>query len=95
WDLKVGPFHKWRIPGLQILLGALIGSPVQVVFGVVKAAIIPAFFIEQTRRVGYWFLMNGFAVIFLGFLAFGVLHTNASFMPWQWLMIITGANQLR
>ncbi|KAL0574692.1 hypothetical protein V5O48_007277 [Marasmius crinis-equi] len=37
-------------------------------------------------------LMNGFAVIFLGFVAFGVLHTKThNFMPWQWLMIITGA----
>uniref|UniRef100_A0A0W0GE50 Major facilitator superfamily (MFS) profile domain-containing protein n=1 Tax=Moniliophthora roreri TaxID=221103 RepID=A0A0W0GE50_MONRR len=75
---------------------------VRFILGAAEAAITPAFLIvtsmfytrqEQTRRVGYWFLMNGFAVIFLGFLAFGVLHTKAStsgFMPWQWLMIITG-----
>ena len=53
--------------------------------------------------------MNGFAIIFLGFVSFGLLHTHVStvthvpdatransiaqtggFMPWQWLMIITG-----
>jgi len=46
---------------------------------------------EQNKRTGYWFLMNGFAVIFLGFVSFGVLHTKThKFMPWQWLMIITG-----
>lgn len=29
--------------------------------------------------------MNGFAVIILGFIAFGVLHTRTpNFMPWQW-----------
>ncbi|KAH7920140.1 MFS general substrate transporter [Leucogyrophana mollusca] len=68
--------------------------------GIFEGAITPGFMIvtsmfytreEQTRRVGYWFLMNGFAVIILGFISFGVLHTNTgSFMPWQWLMIITG-----
>lgn len=46
---------------------------------------------EQTLRVGYWFLMNGSAVIILGFIAFGVLHAKTeNFEPWQWLMIITG-----
>jgi hypothetical protein len=56
---------------------------------------------EQTKRVGYWckswfiysfslshffsVLMNGFAVIILGFISYGLLHTHtASFMPWQW-----------
>ena len=30
-------------------------------------------------------LMNGFAVIVLGFVAFGVVHTHTGrFMPWQW-----------
>lgn len=29
--------------------------------------------------------MNGFAVIILGFIAYGVLHINTpTFMPWQW-----------
>ncbi|KAJ4487671.1 major facilitator superfamily domain-containing protein [Lentinula aciculospora] len=46
---------------------------------------------EQNKRVGYWFLMNGFAVIFLAFVSSGLLHTNTpSLAPWQWLMIITG-----
>lgn len=41
---------------------------------------------EQTLRVGYWFLMNGSAVIILGFIAFGVLHAKTeNFEPWQWL----------
>ncbi|KAJ7632864.1 major facilitator superfamily domain-containing protein [Roridomyces roridus] len=71
------------------------------ILGLCEGAITPGFMIvtsmfytreEQNKRVGYWFLMNGFAVIFLGFVAFGVLHTNThNFMPWQWLMIITGA----
>lgn len=29
-------------------------------------------------------LMNGFAVIILGFISFGLLHTHTAFMPWQW-----------
>ncbi|OCB84143.1 membrane transporter [Sanghuangporus baumii] len=46
---------------------------------------------EQTLRVGYWFLMNGLAVIVIGFISFGVLHTKTdNFEPWQWLFIITG-----
>ncbi|KAF7440591.1 hypothetical protein PC9H_000937 [Pleurotus ostreatus] len=73
---------------------------VRFILGVCEGAITPGFMIvtsmfytraEQTRRVGYWFLMNGFAIIFLGFVSFGVLHTKThNFMPWQWLMIITG-----
>ncbi|KAJ7105845.1 major facilitator superfamily domain-containing protein [Mycena epipterygia] len=46
---------------------------------------------EQTLRVGYWFLMNGFAQIIAGFISFGTLHiSTGKFEPWQWLMIITG-----
>lgn len=73
---------------------------VRFVLGVCEGAITPGFMIvtsmfytrdEQTKRVGYWFLMNGFAIIFLGFVGFGVLHTKThNFMAWQWLMIITG-----
>ncbi|CCM05278.1 uncharacterized protein FIBRA_07490 [Fibroporia radiculosa] len=47
--------------------------------------------VEQTLRVGYWFLMNGTAQIIIGFISFGVLHAStSSFQPWQWLVIITG-----
>ncbi|KAH6918291.1 membrane transporter [Coprinopsis sp. MPI-PUGE-AT-0042] len=73
---------------------------VRFILGACEGAITPGFMIvtsmfytreEQTRRVGYWFLMNGTAIIFLGLLGFGVLHTKTSnFAPWQWLMIITG-----
>ncbi|SJL00803.1 related to permease of the major facilitator superfamily [Armillaria ostoyae] len=73
---------------------------VRFILGVCEGAITPGFMIvtsmfytreEQTKRTGYWFLMNGFAIIFLGFVAFGLLHTRTgSFLPWQWLMIITG-----
>ncbi|KAH7889599.1 MFS general substrate transporter [Phlebopus sp. FC_14] len=73
---------------------------VRFLLGVCEGAITPGFMIvtsmfytraEQTRRVGYWFLMNGFAVILLGFVSYGVLHIHTSqFMPWQWLMMITG-----
>ncbi|KAF8891290.1 major facilitator superfamily domain-containing protein [Infundibulicybe gibba] len=73
---------------------------VRFILGICEGAITPGFMIvtsmfytreEQTKRVGYWFLMNGFAIIFLGFVGFGVLHTKThNFMPWQWLMIITG-----
>ncbi|KAF9653218.1 MFS general substrate transporter [Thelephora ganbajun] len=46
---------------------------------------------EQTLRIGYWFLMNGTAVIITGFISFGTLHIKTKgFAPWQWLMIITG-----
>ena len=35
--------------------------------------------------------MNGAAVIFLGLLAFGCLHIRTpGFLPWQWLIVITG-----
>ncbi|EIW84898.1 MFS general substrate transporter [Coniophora puteana RWD-64-598 SS2] len=73
---------------------------VRFLLGVCEGAVTPGFMIvtsmfytreEQTRRVGYWFLMNGVAVIFLGFISFGVLHTHTgAFLPWQWLMVITG-----
>ncbi|PPQ93270.1 hypothetical protein CVT25_015268 [Psilocybe cyanescens] len=33
---------------------------------------------EQNKRVGYWFLMNGFAIIILGFISFGVLHAKVN-----------------
>ncbi|KAF9484670.1 MFS general substrate transporter [Pholiota conissans] len=73
---------------------------VRFILGVCEGAITPGFLVvtsmfytraEQNKRVGYWFLMNGFGIIFLGFVSFGVLHTKTGkFMPWQWLMIITG-----
>ncbi|OJA12546.1 hypothetical protein AZE42_08141 [Rhizopogon vesiculosus] len=73
---------------------------VRFLLGMCEGAITPGFMIvtsmfytnaEKTRRVGYWFLMNGFAVIILGFVSYGVLHTHTpNFMPWQWLMVITG-----
>ncbi|KAF7793127.1 hypothetical protein EIP86_004236 [Pleurotus ostreatoroseus] len=72
----------------------------RVFLGICEGAITPGFMIvtsmfytrkEQSQRVGYWFLMNGFAIIILGLIAFGVLHVKSDkFMPWQWLMIITG-----
>ncbi|KZT71376.1 MFS general substrate transporter [Daedalea quercina L-15889] len=68
--------------------------------GIAEGAITPGFMIvtsmfytraEQTRRVGYWFLMNGTAIIFLGLVAYGTLHIKHGVLaPWQWLMIITG-----
>ncbi|KIK59492.1 hypothetical protein GYMLUDRAFT_44465 [Collybiopsis luxurians FD-317 M1] len=73
---------------------------VRLILGICEGSITPGFMIvtsmfytrqEQNKRVGYWFLMNGFAVIFLGFVSFGLLHTKThNFAPWQWLMIITG-----
>jgi MFS family permease len=73
---------------------------VRFILGMCEGAITPGFILvtsmfytraEQNKRTGYWFLMNGVAVIFLGFVSFGVLHTKThKFMPWQWLMIITG-----
>ncbi|KAK0497020.1 major facilitator superfamily domain-containing protein [Armillaria luteobubalina] len=72
------------------------------ILGVCEGAITPGFMIvtsmfytreEQTQRTGYWFLMNGFAIIFLGFVAFGVLHTKTdNFMPWQWHGLGTAAH---
>ncbi|KAF8197567.1 major facilitator superfamily domain-containing protein [Pholiota molesta] len=72
---------------------------VRFILGVCEGALTPGFLVatsmfytraEQNKRVGYWFLMNGFAAIFLGFISFGILHTKTKLMPWQWLMIITG-----
>ncbi|KJA18418.1 hypothetical protein HYPSUDRAFT_218219 [Hypholoma sublateritium FD-334 SS-4] len=78
--------------------GALLA--VRFIMGICEGAITPGFLIvtgmfytraEQNKRVGYWFLMNGFAVIFLGFASFGLLHaTHDKLMPWQWLMLLTG-----
>ena len=46
---------------------------------------------EGTRRVGYWFLMNGTAQIFSGFVSFGVWHVDPDVIaPWRLFMIITG-----
>ncbi|KAH9928512.1 MFS general substrate transporter [Epithele typhae] len=68
--------------------------------GICEGAITPGFMIvtsmfytrqEQTQRVGYWFLMNGAAIILLGLVAYGTLHIhNDVLQAWQWLMIITG-----
>ncbi|KAJ3819735.1 major facilitator superfamily domain-containing protein [Lentinula raphanica] len=73
---------------------------VRLILGICEGAITPGFMIvtsmfytreEQNKRVGYWFLMNGFALMFLGFVSFGLLHTGTqNFAPWQWLMVITG-----
>ncbi|KDR66872.1 hypothetical protein GALMADRAFT_232281 [Galerina marginata CBS 339.88] len=77
---------------------------VRFILGMCEATITPGFMIvtsmfytraEQNKRVGYWFLMNGFALMFLGFISFGILHTKThNFMAWQWLMTITGAMTL-
>ncbi|KXN86949.1 hypothetical protein AN958_09446 [Leucoagaricus sp. SymC.cos] len=46
---------------------------------------------EQTLRVGWWFLMNGAAIIVVSFVSVGTLHIRTgSFEPWQWLMVILG-----
>ncbi|KAH8106893.1 MFS general substrate transporter [Cristinia sonorae] len=68
--------------------------------GICEGAITPGFMIvtsmfytrkEQSQRTGYWFLMNGSAIIMLGLIAFGTLHiTGGPLDPWQWLMIIFG-----
>ncbi|TFY71367.1 hypothetical protein EVG20_g1640 [Dentipellis fragilis] len=73
---------------------------VRFIMGMAEGAITPGFMLvtamfytraEQTKRVGYWYLMNGVAIIVLGFLGFGVLHIHTGkFLPWQWLVIITG-----
>ncbi|RDW74873.1 membrane transporter-1 [Coleophoma cylindrospora] len=48
--------------------------------------------VEATRRVGFWFLMNGTAQIFNGVISFAVLHVNPDVIhPWRLYMIITGA----
>ncbi|KAJ7905839.1 major facilitator superfamily domain-containing protein [Mycena olivaceomarginata] len=63
---------------------------VRFILGLCEGAITPGFMIVTSMfytREEQVFLMNGFAVIFLGFVAFG----TPNFMPWQWLMIITGA----
>ncbi|KAJ3484592.1 hypothetical protein NLI96_g5532 [Meripilus lineatus] len=68
--------------------------------GICEGAITPGFMLvtsmfytrqEQSQRVGYWFLMNGTAIILLGLIAYGTSFTSTeNFEPWQWLMIITG-----
>ncbi|KAF8687957.1 hypothetical protein AX14_003576 [Amanita brunnescens Koide BX004] len=73
---------------------------VRFILGACEGAITPGFMLvtamfytreEQNKRVGYWFLMNGFALIFLGFISFGVTYTKTlHFAPWKWLIIIIG-----
>ncbi|KAG6854547.1 hypothetical protein C0991_004883, partial [Blastosporella zonata] len=73
---------------------------VRFILGICEGAITPGFLIvtsmfytreEQSKRVGYWFLMNGAGIIFLGLISFGLIHThNPKFHAWQWLMIICG-----
>lgn len=68
--------------------------------GICEGAITPGFMIvtsmfythrEQTQRVGYWFLMNGAAIVMLGLIAYGTLHIKSGVLaPWQWLMLIFG-----
>ncbi|GBE81803.1 Uncharacterized transporter [Sparassis crispa] len=68
--------------------------------GICEGAVTPGFMIvtsmfytrrEQTQRVGYWFLMNGAAIVLLGLVAYGTLHIKSSvLLPWQWLMLIFG-----
>ncbi|KAG2130369.1 MFS general substrate transporter [Suillus clintonianus] len=73
---------------VRLLLGACEGS-ITAGFLIVSSMFYTR--TEQTLRVGYWFLMNGFAQIIAGFISFGVLHIDTKgFEPWQWLMIITG-----
>ncbi|KAJ7055776.1 MFS general substrate transporter [Mycena amicta] len=73
---------------------------VRIILGICEGSISTGFLLvtgmfytrrEQTIRVGYWFLMNGFAQIVSGFISFGTLHIRTTtFEPWQWLMIMTG-----
>ncbi|KAJ7453389.1 MFS general substrate transporter [Mycena latifolia] len=73
---------------------------VRIVLGICEGSVTAGFLIvtsmfytrkEQTLRVGYWFLMTGFAQIIAGFISFGTLHIKTEKVePWQWLMIITG-----
>ncbi|KAF5386907.1 hypothetical protein D9615_001594 [Tricholomella constricta] len=62
---------------------------VRFILGMCEGAITPGFMIvtsmfytrqEQTRRVGYWFLMNGMGVIFLGLIAFGLIHSKVGIL---------------
>jgi len=72
----------------------------RILLGVCEGAITAGFMIitsmfytrkEQTLRTGYWFLMNGTALIIGGFISFGSLHIRTpGFASWKWLMIITG-----
>jgi len=46
---------------------------------------------EATRRVGFWFLMNGTAQIFNGIMSFAVLHADSNGLhPWRIYMLLTG-----
>ncbi|KAJ3831390.1 major facilitator superfamily domain-containing protein [Lentinula raphanica] len=107
WMRRVINIFIWAIVLLHVssLLHAACHSfgalfAVRLILGICEGAITPGFMIvtsmfytreEQNKRVGYWFLMNGFAFVVLGFVSFGLLHTGTrNFAPWQWLMVITG-----
>ncbi|KAG6832056.1 hypothetical protein H0H92_005478 [Tricholoma furcatifolium] len=58
---------------------------VRFILGICEGAITPGFLLvtsmfytreEQSKRVGYWFLMNGAGIIFLGLISFGLIHTH-------------------
>ncbi|KAJ3755154.1 major facilitator superfamily domain-containing protein, partial [Lentinula raphanica] len=107
WMRRVINIFIWAIVLLHVssLLHAACHSfgalfAVRLILGICEGAITPGFMIvtsmfytreEQNKRVGYWFLMNVFAFVVLGFVSFGLLHTGTrNFAPWQWLMVITG-----
>ncbi|EKM55082.1 uncharacterized protein PHACADRAFT_208608 [Phanerochaete carnosa HHB-10118-sp] len=79
-------------------------ATVRTFLALTESAIMPGFMIvtgmfytreESVRRVGSWFLMDGIAIIALGFIAFGCLHIKTeSFEPWQWLNVIFGLTTL-
>ncbi|GJE96883.1 MFS general substrate transporter [Phanerochaete sordida] len=75
-------------------------ATVRTFLALTEAAIMPGFMVvtamfytrdEGVRRVGSWFLMDGTAIVVLGFIAFGCLHIHTTTLaPWQWLNIILG-----
>lgn len=72
----------------------------RLLLGVTEGIVTPGFLMvtsayyrsdEQATRVGLWFLMNGFAIIFNAMVAYGCQFIDAAgWKPWRWFFLLLG-----
>lgn len=72
----------------------------RLLLGVTEGIVTPGFLMvtsayyktdEQATRVGLWFLMNGFAIIFNAMIAYGCQFIDAAgWKPWRWFFLLLG-----
>ncbi|CAO1613024.1 unnamed protein product [Sympodiomycopsis kandeliae] len=73
----------------------------RMLLGITEGIVTPGFLMitsayyktdEQATRVGFWFLMNGFAIIFNAMVSYGCQFIDAAgWKPWKWFFLILGA----